>query len=512
MKISSGNWPALSALLDQALELPRERWPAWLAALPPQHQPLRSALEAMLRDMARDDATVAFRPPEAAFATATLTPGLGPGQRVGPYVLQRELGRGGMGSVWAAERNDGTFRRSVALKLPHARMDRAGLRERLLRERDILATLEHPHIARLYDAGLSDQGHPYLAMQLVDGVPITDHADERRLPLAERVRLLLQVADAVQYAHQRLVLHRDLKPSNILVTPEGQAVLLDFGIAKLMAEGVAQPTVISRQGGGLRTPEYASPEQIAGEPLTTASDVWALGRVLYQLLVGRRPFAVARESAAAIEGAILAADAVPPSAAAIDEAGAARRGSTPARLRAELAGDLDAIVLKALQKQPAERYAGASALAADLRRWLAGDAVLARPDSRWRAARRFVRRRALALGLGAALVLASAAGAGVSLWQASLARVEAARSAAEAQRVQAMRAELDAAERRLLAAGDADAALRADLLLHLAALQAAAGAPARAQALCSEALRLAGGEAAALSPSPTRDAASRCAR
>jgi len=490
MKISSGNWPAISALLDQAMELPPERWPAWLDALPPEHRPLRAALQAMLADMAKDGATVAFKAPAGAFATTTLAPGVAAGQRIGPYRLQRELGRGGMGSVWAAERDDGSYRRSVALKLPHAWSDRPGLVERLARERDILATLEHPHIARLYDAGFGDQGHPYLAMQLVDGgVPITEHADAQRLDLQARVRLLLQVADAVQYAHQRLVLHRDLKPSNILVTPAGEAVLLDFGIAKLMPEGVAVQTIITRQGERLRTPDYASPEQIAGEPLTTASDVWALGRVLYQLLVGRRPFVVKHETAAAIEGAILGAEPVPPSRAAFDDAAAAQRGATVAQLRKRLTGDLDAIVLKALAKKPAERYPGASALAADLRRWLAGEPVSARPDTRWRALRRVARRRAWALAIGGVALVAVSAGLAVALQQVAAARGEAARWAAEARRAQVLldalapatgavstQQALQRADEALAALGDRRSLQFAQLRLRQAALLRAQGA------------------------------------
>ena len=212
---------------------------------------------------------------------------LQPGALVGPYRLLRELGIGGMGAVWLAERADGTLKRQVALKLPRAAWSR-GLAERMARERDILASLEHPHIARLYDAGTDAQGRPFLALEYVEGQPIDVYCHERALNIPARLQLLLQVAHAVAFAHSRLVIHRDLKPSNILVTADGQVRLLDFGIAKLMEGDRTQETQLTQLAGRALTLDYASPEQIRGEPIGTASDVYSLGVVAYELLAGAK--------------------------------------------------------------------------------------------------------------------------------------------------------------------------------------------------------------------------------
>ena len=281
--------------------------------------------------------------------------GLEAGDRVGPYRLLRPIGSGGMADVWLAERDDGAFAREVALKLPLVSRLRRDLAVRFARERDILARLEHPHIARFYDAGVSADGLPYLAMEYVDGRPITTWCDEHRVDLAGRIQLFAQVLSAVQFAHANLVIHRDLKPSNILVTDDGQVRLLDFGIAKLLAadEERAPETQLTRSSGRALTPEYASPEQMRGEALTIASDVYSLGVVLFEVLVGSRPYRLKIESAAQLEEAILAADPLRPSANVTDAA-AASRGVSPRRLAKQLAGDLDTVVLKALAKSPGE--------------------------------------------------------------------------------------------------------------------------------------------------------------
>ena len=226
------------------------------------------------------------------------------GGEVGPYRLLREIGHGGMSTVWLVNRSDGQMHRDVALKLPHIFLHQASFAERFSRERDILAALTHPNIARLYDAGISSAGQPYLAMEYVEGAPLLEHCDERRLAIADRVELFLQVLDAVRYAHSKLVLHRDLKPSNILVTATEQVRLLDFGIAKLIVDGSVTETELTRFGGRALTLAYASPEQVLGRPLGTASDVYSLGVILSELLTGARPYRLQNDSRGALEDAI----------------------------------------------------------------------------------------------------------------------------------------------------------------------------------------------------------------
>ena len=268
----------------------------------------------------------------------------------------------------------------MALKLPMLGLRRSMLVERFARERDILGALVHPHIARLYDAGITDDGQPYMALEVVEGTSLGSYCDERRLGAAERLALAMQVLDAVQYAHTRLVIHRDLKPSNILVTEDGQVRLLDFGVAKLLAaEGGAERTQLTRLAGQAFTPDYASPEQVRGDHLSTASDVYSLGVVLYELLCGQRPYKLKLSSSAAqLEQAILEAEARPPSSRVDAEAATARNTTVP-KLRRALRGELDTIVLKALKKKPEERYGTVAALADDLRRYREGEPVLARP-------------------------------------------------------------------------------------------------------------------------------------
>ena len=297
------------------------------------------------------------------------------GRRVGPYRLLRLLGRGGMGAVWLAERADGMSERKVALKLPHASVVGSAPRERFAREGSILGTLENPLIARLLDAGVAEDGQPYLAIEYVEGTSLTTYCDANRLALNARIALMVQVLSAVQHAHKNLVIHRDLKPANILVTREGQVRLVDFGIAKLMIDGQASETELTQIGGRALTPDYASPEQIAGRPVSTASDVYSLGVVLYVLMCGQRPYRLPRDSRGALEEAILSAQPIKPSLQHITDDIAEARSTTPKRLAHALAGDLETIVLKALKKDPARRYTTADALMQDLRRYLAGEPV-----------------------------------------------------------------------------------------------------------------------------------------
>ena len=316
------------------------------------------------------------------------------GRQVGPYRITAIAGEGGMGVVWSAERADGQFQRRVAVKFLSTLFPTPASVERFLMERDILALLDHPNIARLLDAGMVGQGYPYLVMEWVDGQRIDEYCRERRLGVAPILELFRQVCLAVEFAHRRLVVHRDLKPSNLLVTAEGQVKLLDFGIAKLGDPGGARQDLTSPLARVL-TAEYASPEHLRGEPVTTATDVYSLGVVLYELLTGERPFD--------FEGKTLGQ--------MVEQAGVAEPAKPSAR-RPGLAAELDAIVGKALRPQPAERYGSVFEMAADLENFLAGRPVKARPASPLYVAAKFVRRNWLPLG-AAALALALIAGSAI---------------------------------------------------------------------------------------------------
>ena len=352
---------------------------------------------------------------------------------VGPYRLVRLVGRGGMGEVWLAERDDVVVKRRVALKMPHVSWSPA-FAERFTRERDILAALEHPNIARLYDAGVDRKGRPFMALEYVEGKPIDEFCREHALAVSARLGLVLQAAKAVAYAHSRLVLHRDLKPSNLLVTSAGEVRLLDFGIAKLMEGDAAHETALTRVLGRALTLDYASPEQIRGEPLATASDVYSLGVVAFEILAGERPHRLKGASPAELAQAITRDDA--PLASALATDAAASR---------QLRGDLDAILQQALRNDPRARYASVGAFAQDIERHLRGEPVLARPDSAGYRLRKFVLRNRVAVAASAAVLVAIVSGAGVAVWQASVARAQTAEAQAqaalakkEAQRAQAV--------------------------------------------------------------------------
>ena len=347
------------------------------------------------------------------------------GRAFGPYRVLSLLGHGGMGSVWLAERMDGLFTRRLALKLVHPALMGQVMMERLGREREILASLSHPNIARLLDAGVADDGQPYLALEYFAGTPLTTHCDERCFSVRDRLDLLRQVLSAVQYAHAHLVIHRDLKPSNILVTEDGQVHLLDFGIAKLVTEaGAAQATELTLLGGRVLTPDYAAPEQIAGAPITTAADVYALGVMLYELLTGERPYRPKRDSRGALEQAILEEDVVAPSRLELSDAAARARSTTPRKLTRLLSGDLDTIVLRALRKSAAERYATVNALAEDIERFLRGEAILARRDSLIYRARKFTWRHRVAIGVVGIVLLTLAAGLAATSYEAKVASAQ----------------------------------------------------------------------------------------
>jgi serine/threonine-protein kinase len=432
-----GDWPVISQLLDEALTLPPGKRDAFLDGLPAEHAPLRVTLRGLLAhaDSVETDAFLVTLPRFTQVAARGPLTELAAGDSIGPYRLLSELGTGGMGAVWLAERADGALKRKVALKLPRLVWAK-GLAERMARERDILATLEHPNIARLYDAGVDQHSRPYLALEYVEGQPIDVYAKERGLSVKDRLQLLLQVCSAVAFAHSRLVVHRDLKPSNILVTADGQVRLLDFGIAKLMEGDSAKETQLTQLAGRALTLDYASPEQIKGEPIGTASDVYSLGVVAYELLTGAKPYRLKRRSAAEIEEAIAISDPLQASSAATES------------IKKALQGDLDAILNKSLKKKAQERYATVDALALDLQRHIDGQPVNAVPDSLAYRASKLIARRKLetAIAVGAVIALiggaygqiavaaALTAGAVVGTWQYRRARAAASRAAKERDR------------------------------------------------------------------------------
>ena len=433
--IGLAEWADASPHLEVLLALDGEARQARLEALA-RDDPARGARlrQLLARLQALDDSRFMAVPASAA-ARRESEPTPSSGRSVGPYRLDHEIGRGGMGSVWLAHRADGRYQGRVAIKFLHGgHFDSARVR-RFTREGEILARLDHPRIARLLDAGVAEgaagtAAQPYLVLELVEGEPIDHHCEARGLELRKRVRLFIDVLEAVDHAHARLILHRDLKPSNIFVTAQGQVKLLDFGIAKLMVDGAepgAVETELTGVAGGFLTPQYAAPEQVRGQELTTATDVYALGVLLFLLITGTHPTSAPTDTPADRLKAIV--DTEPRRASSV-----ARGGPGSQRAR-ELRGDLDTIVAKALKKVPAQRYSNAGALADDLRRWLRHEPVSARPDSLGYRLSRLVRRHRLAAAATAIVLLALTGGGALALWSAAQARD--ARGLAEHQRRQA---------------------------------------------------------------------------
>jgi non-specific serine/threonine protein kinase/serine/threonine-protein kinase len=362
------------------------------------------------------------------------------GRRLGPYEISGEIGHGGMGSVYLASRADDQYQKRVAIKLIRSGFESAFALSRFRTERQILATLEHPNIARLLDGGTSENGSPYFVMEFVEGEPIDRYCDARRLPIRERLLLFRSVCAAVEHAHRNLIIHRDLKPANILITKEHTPKLLDFGIAKLLGQEPAvreaEPSVALLR---ILTPEYASPEQITGAPITTATDVYSLGVVLYLLLTGRRPYDVDARRPESLAAAICCTEPPKPSLAVRQSTAAesadratgltpkeiaADRACKPEKLGRQLAGDLDNIVLKALRKEPERRYGSVERFSEDIRRHLDGLPVTARAET-WRyRAQKFVTRNGPAVGAFALLVLSLCAGLLGTMHEARIARAQ----------------------------------------------------------------------------------------
>ena len=426
-------WQEVKAALGDAMALAGAQRAAYLERLGKSDPALRAELESLLQ--ADQDAGSGFlESPAAAVLEAPPSPSPHAGRRLGPYRLLEEIGAGGMGEVYRAVRVDEEYENEVAVKLVRAGADAQFVGQRLRTERQILAAFQHPNIARLLDGGTTEEGIPYLVMELIAGQPITEYCDRQRLDLEARLRLFLLVCSAVQYAHQRAVIHRDLKPSNILVTADGTPKLLDFGIAKILEPGsIPVRTDLTINAVRLLTPDYASPEQLKGEPVTAASDVYSLGVVLYELLTGIKPYSGRGNVMQTAPRGIAHPAPTRPSVVVRgrDVAGTARQDS-PERLSRRLRGDLDNVVLMALRQEPERRYLTVDRLAEDIRRYLGHRTVAARRPTLGYRASMFVRRHRVGVGVTAVTALALIAGIVMTARATFIARAALARAEDEA--------------------------------------------------------------------------------
>ncbi len=428
-RFSKENWEALRPLLDEALELASEARPAWLAEQRKSNPTLAAEVEELLNrepEVDREGFLGPGQEPEVPVVSSSLA-----GYVLGAYMLERPLGRGGMGAVWLARRIDGRFEGLAAIKFLSLAVAGPVGEARFRREGSVLSRLTHPNIARLLDAGVSPAGQPYLILEYVDGQPLDAWCDERKLPVEARLQLFQQVLAAVSHAHANLIVHRDLKPSNILVTGDGRVKLLDFGIAMLLEEQSPDRSRLTGSHERVLTFEYAAPEQIRGEPISTATDVYSLGVVLYGLLTGRHPTGSSARTPAEHIQAVLDTDpahlsqAVTPSGPLNREEvlrAAAARDASPERLRRVYTGDLENILAKALRKDPGERYQTVTALADDLGHYLRNEPVSARPDAWSYRAGKFLRRNRGAVGSAVLVTLALIGAAVVTALQAREAR------------------------------------------------------------------------------------------
>jgi len=421
--LSPDQWRALSPYLEKALTLSQEECARWLESLRAENPDVATQVKDLLHRHEAAEREGYLK--DAPFPNAS--PGIA-GQTLGSYRLVSAIGQGGMGTVWLAERSDGRFEGRAAVKFLNVALLGRGGEERFKREGAILARLSDPNIAKLLDAGVSPSGQPYLVLEYIEGEPVDRYCEEHKLDVDARVSLFLDVLGAVAHAHANLIVHRDIKPTNVLVAKGGKVKLLDFGIAKLLEgeghEGAA--TQLTREEGSALTPAYAAPEQVRGRPVTTATDVYALGVLLYILLTGQHPAGSEIQTPAELLLAIVDKDPKLPS-----EVVASRQEIEPSarnlpedadKFRRQLRGDLDTIVLKALKKDPEERYASVTAMAGDLRRYLRSEPITARPDTvRYRTAK-FVRRHRTAVAFAALAIIASVAGLVGTLLQARTAR------------------------------------------------------------------------------------------
>jgi len=407
-------WQEISPYLDHALSLSEQERTEWLSDFRTQRSDVANLVDELLEehDVLSQEHFLEHQPQPMNEESLS-------GDTVGSYKLLSRIGEGGMGSVWLAERADGRFKRRVAVKFLKFAIPFRGAAERFKREGGILGRLVHPHIAELIDAGVTPNGEPYLVLEYVDGKPIDQYCDEHTLGLNARITLFLNVLAAVAQAHANLVVHRDLKPSNVLVSSQGKVKLLDFGIAKLLGDDTScAATTLTLEGGVAMTPLFAAPEQVTGGPITTATDVYALGVLLFLLLTGQHPAGPGPHSPADLVRALTETE--PPRLSdavhAQDEASARKRGASPEKLQRSLRGDLDLMVGKTLKKNPQERYASVTAFADDLRRYLRHEPISARPDAVSYRLHKYVRRHRVGVGVAAGLVFLLA---GFSVIQAS---------------------------------------------------------------------------------------------
>lgn len=426
-------WAQVRGVLDAALAVPDAERPTFLDSACSGDPELRAEVDSLLRS--HDDAgSVFLKKPAFDLKSDPIPLTNRIGGRAGVYRLIDQIGHGGMGEVYRAERADGQYDKEVAIKFVRAGLDTAAVVQRFRNERQVLASLDHPNIARLLDGGTTEDGIPYLVMELIEGTPIDQYCQARKLTIPERLQLFQQVASAVQYAHQHLVIHRDIKPGNILVTQDGVPKLLDFGIAKILDPAAgSQETMVNPM-----TPEYASPEQVRGEPITTATDVYSLGVVLYQLLTGSSPYPKNTQSPHEFARAICDLEPQRPSsailrsqrkaAAGMSGTPAAGRLESSAKLRRRLRGDLDTIVLRAMHKDPRRRYASVEQFSEDIRRHLEGRPVIARRDSWSYRAGKFATRHKVGVAATALVLLAIAAGVGATIREAHIAAANARRA------------------------------------------------------------------------------------
>ncbi len=450
-------WQRLQDLFEKAAALPPEQRAVFLTEACGDDTQLREEVESLLVADAEAGSFIGEAVGGAAQTLASSVAVRDGSRRIGAYQVESELGHGGMGKVYLAVRADDEYRKQVAIKLIRWGADDDEVRRRFLAERQILANLDHPYIARLLDGGTTEDGLPYVVMEHVAGEPIDVYCDKHRLTTKQRLELFRRVCEAVQYAHGNLVVHRDVKPGNILVTEDGSPKLLDFGIAKLLDSESGMP--VTRTQVRLMTPEYASPEQVTGEPVTTASDVYSLGILLYELLTGHRPYRIKRDAPGEVERVICTEEPERPSTAVSQEdelpprngggpvkvtpeSVSRSRRATPDRLRKQLAGDLDNIVLMALRKEPLRRYASVAQFSDDIRRYLEGRTVQARKDTWGYRTSKFVRRHRAAMAAGAVVVAAIAALTGFYLNRLARERDIAQQEAAKAAQVAGFLTEL----------------------------------------------------------------------
>jgi eukaryotic-like serine/threonine-protein kinase len=428
------SWADAKRVFEAALDLPEADRPAFVDSACGGNAALRDEVRSLLTwhrgstgFLETPAGKVSDMPAEAESAVRLI------GKSVGAWRILDAVGSGGMGVVYRAERADAAFKRHAALKVVRPGPDLPQIMARFQLEREMLAALDHPNIARLMDGGTTPDGQPFFVMELVDGVPIDAYCDEHRLSIDERLDLFRKVCAGVQYAHENLVIHRDIKPDNILVTKDGVPKLLDFGVAKILSRDGAPPEDPAASAASwMMTPDYASPEQVGGRPSTTATDVYSLGVLLHVLLTGARPYTLTGTTPAAIEKQLLEFTLIPPSERAVSspesDARAARRGTTALKLAKRLQGDLDAIVLRALGRTPSSRYSSVEQLAEDVARHRAHHPVQARGRTPGYAARLFVRRHRAVIGAAAVLAVAVVGGLVAVLWQASIARDAGARA------------------------------------------------------------------------------------